>query len=225
MTDELSENLRKLDEFLCSGAVSDDAMLLSELDGFLAGVVVCPDLIKPSEWLSVIWGGESPEFDSQHQAQGVIDLIMKHYNGIIRQLDRGEYSPLYDIDVDDSILWETWVEGFFSAMELRPGAWIALAEDDDEDLQRALFVLGRLGDLAAPPYGGDPMDSDAVMKEYASDLIPMHVALLHETRLRKAAKNAPFPNAPFPLDFGPKVGRNDPCPCGSGKKFKKCCLH
>ena len=22
----------------------------------------------------------------------------------------------------------------------------------------------------------------------------------------------------------PKIGRNDPCPCGSGKKFKKCCL-
>ncbi|MEY5302092.1 SEC-C metal-binding domain-containing protein, partial [Salmonella enterica subsp. enterica serovar Corvallis] len=22
-----------------------------------------------------------------------------------------------------------------------------------------------------------------------------------------------------------KVGRNDPCPCGSGKKFKQCCLH
>ena len=22
---------------------------------------------------------------------------------------------------------------------------------------------------------------------------------------------------------GPKVGRNEPCPCGSGKKFKKCC--
>ncbi|MHC5088906.1 MAG: SEC-C metal-binding domain-containing protein [Planctomycetota bacterium] len=21
----------------------------------------------------------------------------------------------------------------------------------------------------------------------------------------------------------PKVGRNDPCPCGSGKKYKKCC--
>lgn len=23
---------------------------------------------------------------------------------------------------------------------------------------------------------------------------------------------------------GPKVGRNEPCPCGSGKKYKKCCL-
>lgn len=27
-----------------------------------------------------------------------------------------------------------------------------------------------------------------------------------------------------PIRDGPKVGRNDPCPCGSGKKFKKCCL-
>jgi len=27
----------------------------------------------------------------------------------------------------------------------------------------------------------------------------------------------------MPVRRGPKVGRNDPCPCGSGKKFKKCC--
>jgi len=26
-----------------------------------------------------------------------------------------------------------------------------------------------------------------------------------------------------PVRTGPKVGRNDPCPCGSGKKFKHCC--
>jgi len=30
-------------------------------------------------------------------------------------------------------------------------------------------------------------------------------------------------NVPLTRDF-PKVGRNDPCPCGSGKKYKKCCL-
>jgi len=24
--------------------------------------------------------------------------------------------------------------------------------------------------------------------------------------------------------FKPKIGRNSPCPCGSGKKYKKCCL-
>ncbi len=33
-------------------------------------------------------------------------------------------------------------------------------------------------------------------------------------------------NPPKPVQSirnGPKIGRNDPCPCGSGKKFKKCC--
>jgi len=29
---------------------------------------------------------------------------------------------------------------------------------------------------------------------------------------------------PFVRDE-PKIGRNDPCPCGSGKKYKKCCLN
>jgi preprotein translocase subunit SecA len=31
------------------------------------------------------------------------------------------------------------------------------------------------------------------------------------------------PEAPKPVIKGPKVGRNEPCPCGSGKKYKKCC--
>lgn len=30
-------------------------------------------------------------------------------------------------------------------------------------------------------------------------------------------------NPSKPLKTGPTIGRNDPCPCGSGKKFKKCC--
>ena len=29
---------------------------------------------------------------------------------------------------------------------------------------------------------------------------------------------------PAPIKAQPKVGRNDPCPCGSGRKFKHCCL-
>jgi preprotein translocase subunit SecA len=32
----------------------------------------------------------------------------------------------------------------------------------------------------------------------------------------------PTPVKQEPIKVGPKVGRNDPCPCGSGKKFKNC---
>src|SRR2546425_5443679 len=41
-----------------------------------------------------------------------------------------------------------------------------------------------------------------------------------------APERAPAPAAPRPAPrtaSGEKVGRNDPCPCGSGKKYKKCC--
>ena len=40
--------------------------------------------------------------------------------------------------------------------------------------------------------------------------------------LAKGAQPAPPPKAE-PVKTGPKVGRNDPCPCGSGLKYKKCC--
>jgi len=40
-----------------------------------------------------------------------------------------------------------------------------------------------------------------------------------EVRQESAAPQKPVVNT------GPSVGRNDPCPCGSGKKFKKCCAN
>jgi hypothetical protein len=41
----------------------------------------------------------------------------------------------------------------------------------------------------------------------------------HQVRMHRMAKRDPFPGSLFK-----GVGRNDPCPCGSGRKFKKCCL-
>jgi uncharacterized protein YecA (UPF0149 family) len=38
-------------------------------------------------------------------------------------------------------------------------------------------------------------------------------------QLRKEAKRS----VAAPKVTTPKIGRNEPCPCGSGKKFKKCC--
>jgi hypothetical protein len=42
---------------------------------------------------------------------------------------------------------------------------------------------------------------------------------------RDAWRATPFPaGVPLPSPAGPRPGRNDPCPCGSGKKYKRCCL-
>ena len=220
MSGQLSKALCKLDDFLSSAAVDEEAMLLSELDGFLAGLVVCPELIQPSEWLPLVWGEEAPTFDSQEQAQGVVGLIMEHYNNLIWQLDQGRYSPIYDVDGDEVAFWEIWIEGFWCAVRLRPQAWRALAQKQDADLQQALFVLGRLAELAMKPDDFEAMEIDGELENLAPDLIPSHVEILHRARLAQAGPRAESTNQNIP-----KVRRNDPCPCGSGKKHKKCCLN
>ncbi|WP_286365359.1 SEC-C metal-binding domain-containing protein [Rossellomorea vietnamensis] len=47
---------------------------------------------------------------------------------------------------------------------------------------------------------------------------------LQETKMNLIAKEKSIEGAVAPIVKEEKVGRNDPCPCGSGKKYKKCCL-
>ena len=117
-------------------ALGDDAMLLEELDGFIAGLLVCPELIKPSEWLPVVWGSEGEDdtaFDSLDHLNRVLGLVMEHYNDVARTLierpDR--YGPRFAVDKrHNEILWEIWVAGFEKAVKLRPAAWQKLLTAD-----------------------------------------------------------------------------------------------
>jgi len=222
MTGTLSKNLQKLDAFLVSEAVDDEAMLLTTLDGFLTGLVVCPELIMPSEWMPQVWGEGDPVFDTEKQAEMIMGLIMGHYNDIVRDLDRGQCRPVYDIDFDGSLLWEIWIDGFWQALMLRPEAMVAFDQNEDRDFQAALFALTRLQEIATTPSAKlEPMDIDAELVQQAADYIPHAALTLH--RMRKHMQENPF--APPANENMPKTGRNDSCPCGSGKKFKKCCLN
>jgi uncharacterized protein len=219
MNNQLSKKLRQLDEFLLSDAVTDDCMLLSELDGFLAGIIVCPDMVMPSEWMPVIWAGEGPIFETMEQIEAINGTIMWLYNDIIRQLDRRRYTPIFDVDTrNDETLWETWIVGFHKALTLRPNAWLSLGHGK---AHKALSTFMRLHQIATTPSSDlEPMDEDGELISIAPELIPFSVEELHRERLGQA--QSPKPPANQNLK---QVGRNDPCPCGSGKKFKKCCLH
>ena len=60
-------DLDALDDYLVSDRAPHDSMGVSELDGFLTGIVAGPELITPSEWLPVIWGGAEPEFETEEE--------------------------------------------------------------------------------------------------------------------------------------------------------------
>ena len=84
---------RWLGGFLQSHQVPDSTMSLEELDGFFCALVAGPELVKPSEALPYIWGGDHPYegavFDSEEQASFVMDLLMRHWNSIAKRCHSG----------------------------------------------------------------------------------------------------------------------------------------
>lgn len=150
---------------------------------------------------------------------------MEHYNGVTRTLmerpDR--YSPLFAVDErNGDVLWELWIEGFEKVVKLRPAAWQRLLHTD---AQTATAMRGMLT-LVEVASGDHPMqqkDSDAVTA-MAPDSIARWIVTLNAWRfanyhLMQSAGLTPPP----PFASARKIGRNDPCPCGSGKKYKRCC--
>ncbi len=218
----IPRHLKLLEKKLARLPIDSDAMLVSELDGFLAGILVCPDLIMPSEWLPLVWGSdedEAPVFENARQAEQLIGLVMEHYNTTAQDLQSGRYAPVFEVDArHDETLWELWIEGFGVAMQLRPDSWAAILQGDEE-ARMALSGLLMLIDIAqAESDLPEPEVQD--LTEMAPDLIPVWVECLNAWRASQHPASQPaMPPAPTVA----KVGRNDPCPCGSGKKYKKCC--
>lgn len=214
-----SSYLDELDRLLLNQ--SDDCMLLSELDGFLTGIAVSPDLISPSDWLAPIWSGEDgegqPDFQDTQDLQRFIDLVMRHYNEILTSLDNpGGYEPVLETDTrTGETLWEMWIEGFGQAMDMAPAGWRRLIADDDAGCAAAVTGIRTLRAFASGEGDLSRKDEGRWNRE-APDLIPVWVEMLHQWRLDND------PHRPAVVKRS-KVGRNDPCPCGSGKKYKKCC--
>ena len=112
-----------------------------------------------------------------------------------------------------------WSNGFTRVMQLYQDAWSPLMHDDE--------AAGSLIPVLALAHEHDPdpaMRPEPITPERRQDIIQHMIAgLTHiyryfePDRLAHAASKAPFRRAE------PKVGRNDPCPCNSGKKFKACC--
>lgn len=215
--------LEELEERL--SALPGEPMLASTLDGFVAGLLVCPTLILPSEWLPEVWSADAstdpaPVFETEQQAKDVTGLIMAHYNAVARALQagRGRYEVVYDVDTrHDDTMWEIWIEGFARAMALRPSSWNSIAAADRGTLA-ALAGLQALIEIADGTSSRDKTEIDELTR-MAPDLIPAWIDELHAWRVGQLGAA----NIRSSIPATSKVGRNEPCPCGSGRKYKKCC--
>src|SRR3954453_2864678 len=105
MADEVEpggdSDLDGLADFLASDRAPDGCMDLSELDGFLAGLIAGPEPLPPGIWLPLVWDNQEPDFADDAEKARVLDAIAARYGVIRRGLDcePAEYAPVLWQDV------------------------------------------------------------------------------------------------------------------------------
>ncbi len=173
-------DLDALDDYLMSDHAPDDSMGLSDLDGFLTGIVVSPELILPSEWLPMIWGGDEPEFETEAEMRAVLGTIMGRYNEIVAclELRTGEFrADLYGgTRGRDNRL--RFAAGFLDAVALRTNAWKPLIEHDRAGIM-ILPILLLNGDAEFDAGADSAIDEGEFLAE-VPDIIPAYVAGIRE---------------------------------------------
>ena len=222
LTDEETADLNQLLARVQGGKIAN----AEALDGFFAALVCCPDMILPSEYLPVIQGGASEEgdlvFEDIGEANRFIALVTRHYNHVNDQLRSGTgYFPLVLENDDGAWRGNDWANGFLVGTQMRYAIWSEVVNSEEHG--------GPMVPIFALAYENDP---DPAMRPFAEPIdvekreellvsAAAGVMRLHRFFLDRRADHAPEVGS-F-VRQGRKIGRNEPCPCGSGRKFKQCC--
>jgi uncharacterized protein len=204
------------------------SMNLEQLDGFLAALVCGPDNVLPSEYLQEIWGGNvvlEGILAAQPIFEDFLSLLMRHWNAIVGTLRAGDlYLPLLLSDESGVAHGNDWANGFMRGMELRKADWADFL--DDEQQGGWIVPILALAHEHHPDPGMRP-HSEPISPEVREKLIVGAAAgVTGIYRYFQAQRLLEEPGRGGSTTFRramPKIGRNDSCPCGSGKKFKQCC--
>lgn len=214
--DHLSEMLGRIG--------NDRVMNLEQLDGFLSALICGPELVPPSKYLPMIWGDRTV-FEDTSSAQEFLSLVMRHWNSIAATLNLGEvYLPLLLEDESGIAHGNDWASGFMRGMEFGKDDWALLLDDEDHGGSLvAIFALANENnpDPKMRPYK-DPISTD-LRETLIAGAAAATTQIYRYFKAQRFLSNDMLGNMPDFLRTMPKIGRNDPCPCGSGKKFKQCC--
>ena len=210
------------------------AMSAEMADGYLTACVVGPASVPAHEFMEAIFGQPTLPIcaDPGHQHR-LLQLLLHR----CRDIDTATSLAPEDMTIDNLFAplrgevpaneiispyqldgqgnrkgnWsgKDWAEGFRRAMLADP-LWDDLAYDPESSLLLAPVMLYQ--------QGFNP-DKPKLQLEQEKNLFPMLVICI--SKIREFWSVGPDDLLAFFVRKACKVGRNDPCPCGSGKKYKK----
>ncbi|WP_420440377.1 UPF0149 family protein [Candidatus Palauibacter sp.] len=230
-----------LEVFLSDPGRPEGTLTLIELEGFLFAVAASPFPVMPSEWIEYACGGEMPEFESVDEANDLFGILMPLYNAINADImyrnGRLPDSVVFLGDVEDNLEPDAplsqWSRGFAMGHFWLMDDWDEFEDDLPDDWHLALSTLILFTDRTSIEEALEAARKN--VEEAARDVSLAHVILeawcgyphslmvYSQEAMSIRAKVAAAAAPPQPAVRKPRPGRNEPCDCGSGRKFKKCC--
>ena len=224
-----SEEMEMLDEFLLYRTADDayDAgkdegvFNLSMLDGFLTAVVSGPEMAPPSQWLPSLWGDDEQIWDSEDQFRRIMSLLMRHMNGIAGALLEApdDFEPIFlsrEVEGKEYLIVDGWCEGYLRGVSLSSAKW----NKGGKEIRSLLEPIAL--------FGSEALDEELAKLpveqiEALQQAVTPAVREIYRFWMARREKPGGIVMDESDAKVAAKVGRNEPCPCGSGKKFKRCC--
>ncbi len=212
---------------------ADGAMDLEELDGFFTALHCAPQIVPREEYLPEIFGtGESLDnqeiFAGPDSARLVWSLIFNHWNSVKEALaSAGPFVPLLLEDDEGKVQGNNWARGFMRGVGLRDELWDELFDDKNKYEWIAPIITLNYEHhpdpaLRPPKMPWTDEEREILLKDLSRGVSELY---RHFAKQRAAHTEMQYqkrltlrPDEPIE-----KIGRNDPCYCGSGMKYKKCC--
>lgn len=222
--------VEQLDRLLEQRAVPFGGLGLESLDGFLSALAVGPVPETLDDWFPAVWGKAPPRWEGatdEADARALLALAWESAQRRVRKADA-------DYTLEDALLWwlpdepdaahgdevdigAAWAGGFLDGMERHSEAWDAWIAKDDWIGEVEAYVEGlAIGSYPAEEDGGAPVPVSYRERLEVFAGLPDMLHDLYCHRLESLTPRAPVRRAAI-------ADRNAPCPCGSGRKFKKCC--
>jgi uncharacterized protein len=157
--------------------LQNGGMTLSNFDGFCAGLIICPDMALPREWLPVVLDdGVEPFSVDADCAENTSNALVGHYNSVAKVLANkpDQYEPIFGIEQNnDGLLWQRWIDGLEHAMHLRPNVWKQMIESDDEEVALSVGMIIAMNDIG---HGRSKLDDATI--DHIDDIAPYFIPKL-----------------------------------------------
>jgi uncharacterized protein len=228
-------DLTELRDFLDRRCLPKSGMNLPMLDGLFAAFHTAPMYAHTAHWDEPIYGMASEEaktnfFASIEDAERVDGLLWGRFHDTNQAFVEHRIEEMFFGNQENDV--EDWCVGYLHGVLLHESEWEPLLNPAWE-----ILLQPNIADTVAllSEYAREHAGSTPTRETFRDDpLRPQLLAVLPESaphlyaywrayERARIAKRSMATEHVSPLRVAPKPGRNERCPCGSGKKYKKCC--